>query len=236
MFPTKSLSNFFKSYSKRIQFLVVFLIGIVLLIVIKSDVIAQVTDIFIQDGDTVSSPSKLKQKPPKVEKEANRRRQDTVNMSSAEANPEEQNIPEHIIYSQIFRHIQELNRKADDEESKGKDGSRFRKLYKQMAKLDDKESKALDKITKKTNLEIEKLDKKARKIIEKLRAETPDGKLEFGQLPPAPPAELLELSNQRKQLIMQAITELRTDFGEDGFAKFKDFVEKKVKPGIRRMK
>lgn len=198
--------------------------------------IAQVADIFIQDSDTVSSPSKLKQKPPKVEKAANRKRQDTVNMSSAEANPEEQNIPEHIIYSQIFRHIQELNRKADDEESKGKDGSHFRKLYKEMAKLDDKESKALDKITEKTNLEIEKLDKKARKIIEQHRAKTPEGKLEFGQLPPAPPAELVELSNQRKALILQAVGELRTEFGEEEFAKFKDFVEREVKPGIRKIK
>lgn len=88
---------------------------------------------------------------------------------------------------------------------------------------------------KKTNVEIEKLDRKAQKIITDFRAKTPDGKLKQGELPPAPPAELSELSNSRKKLILDAIEELHKQFGETGFTKFKAFVDEKVKPGVKRI-
>ena len=63
-----------------------------------------------------------------------------------------------MVYSQVFRHIKELNRKADDEERLGRDGEHFRKLYKQMAKLDDLQASLLDQIATETNDEVEKLN------------------------------------------------------------------------------
>lgn len=37
----------------------------------------------------------------------------------AEAQPNNQGIPLHVVYGQVFRHIRDLNRQADKEESKG---------------------------------------------------------------------------------------------------------------------
>jgi MFS superfamily sulfate permease-like transporter len=227
----ESFLAFFKA--KRSKFLLGFFALFILLtfVAIKNGVLAQVSNIVARTGATATSPSGLKLKP--VDNGDDTRR-NTDDMRSR-ANTENENIPEHIVYGQIFRHIKELNKKADEEESQGKDGAKFRKLYKSMANLDDAQADILDGIAKKTNVEIEKLDKKAKKIIADFRAKTPEGKLKQGELPPAPPAELNELSNGRKNLILGAIDELHKELGETGFTKFKAFVDEKVKPGVKRI-
>lgn len=185
---------------------------------------------------TVSSPSGLKTKPADLD--------GTTPPEPAQSNPrgeiqpqtpESQDIPQYVVYSQVFRHLKELNKKADEEERTGRDGEHFRKLYKQMAKLDDLQTSQLDQIASETNGEIEKLNTRAMQIIRELRAQHPDGKLAQGELPPTPPAELGELSAKRRDLILQARERLRSVFGEDEFQRFDKFVQERVKPAVRRL-
>ncbi len=185
---------------------------------------------------SVSSPSGLKPKPADLDKK--------TPPEPAQSNPwgqvppqatESQDIPQYVVYSQVFRHIKELHRKADEEERQGRDGAHFRKLYKQMAKLDDLETSQLDQIAKETNDEIEKLNTRANQIIKQLRAQHPDGKLAQGELPPTPPAELGELSAKRRDVILQGRERLRAVFGEDEFQRFDKFVQEHLKPAIRRL-
>ena len=186
-----------------------------------------------QGQATVSSPSGLKAKPADLER--------TTPPGPAQSNPNgerpsqapSQDVPQYVVYSQVFRHIKELHKKADDEERQGRDGEHFRKLYKEMAKLDEVQTSQLDQIATETNDEIEKLNIRARQIIAELRAKHPDGKLAQGELPPTPPAELGELSTKRRDVILQGRERIRSVFGENEFQRFDKFLQERMKPAIR---
>jgi type IV secretory pathway VirB10-like protein len=183
---------------------------------------------------TTSSPSGLKPKPEEAGPSA-RPAQPNQQSQTAAAQPQDQTIPQDVIYDQMFRHIKELKKNADEEDSQGKDGSHFRTLYKRMAKLEDHQAAALDQIADDVDREVEKLNKRAKKIIDDVRSSHPDGKLAPGELPPSVPAELKMLSDQRRQVILQARERLRAAFGEEAFQKFDEFVQQRIKPGIRRL-
>lgn len=185
---------------------------------------------------TISSPSGLKPKPADLERETPPQpAQPNPLAGQIPGQPEAADVPEHIVYGQVFRHIKELHRKAAEEERQGRDGARFRRLYKEMAKLDDRQAALLDEIAARTNGEIEKLDRQAMKIIGDLRAKHPEGKLAPGEQPPTPPAELAELSAARRDRINEARERLRSVFGEGEFERFNQFVRERVRPGIRRL-
>jgi hypothetical protein len=172
----------------------------------------------------LSSPSGLKPKPGDLDRTTPPEPAQTNPLAGQpRPTPESQDVPQYVVYGQVFRHIQ------------GRDGAQFRGLYKQMAKLDDREAALLDQIAAETNGEIEKLNARAMKIIGDIRAKHPDGKLAPGEQPPAPPAELAELSAQRRDLILQARERLRSVFGEGEFQRFDKFVQEHLKPGIRRL-
>ncbi len=185
---------------------------------------------------TISSPSGLKPKPADLDRETPPQPfQLNPHAGQPAGQPESDEIPEHVVYGQIFRHLKELHEKADDEERQGRDGAHLRKLYKEMAKLDDRQAALLDEVAAEANGEIEKLNKRAMKIIGELRAKHPEGKLAPGEQPPAPPAELAELSAKRRNRIDEARERLRSAFGEEEFKRFNEFVRQRVKPGIRRL-
>ena len=185
---------------------------------------------------SVSSPSGLKTKPADLER--------TTPSGPTQSNPrgdlssqpqESHDIPQYVVYSQVFRHIKELHKKADDEERQGRNGEQFRKLYQHMASLDDVQTSQLDQIATETNDEIEKLNVRAMQIIKEVRAKHPDGKLAQGELPPAPPAELGELSAKRRDVILQARERIRSVFGEGEFRRFDKFLQERMKPAVRRL-
>lgn len=198
--------------------------------------IAQRADRPERGQTTVSSPSGLKPKPADLDREAPPEpAQPNPMEGQLPRQPEAEEVPEHVVYGQMFRHLKELHKKADEEERQGRDGAHFRGLYKQMAKLDDRQAALLDEIAAETNREVEKLNRRAMKIIGELRARHPEGKLAPGEQPPAPPAELSELSAARRDRINEARERLRTVFGEQEFERFNQFVRERVRPGIRRL-
>jgi hypothetical protein len=174
------------------------------------------------------SPSGLKPKPNDLRVPPNRNQQNDF------TNPNE--IPDEIAFGQVFRQLEELNKKADQEQQNNRDGMKFRNLYKQMAGLSDPQARDLDRIAHQTNGQLRRLDQRAKQIINQIRSRVPGGRLQPGQAPPMPPPELEQLSEQRKTLILQSVGNLRTEFGEAEFARFNDFVNRKVKAGIKKVK
>jgi len=198
--------------------------------------IAQRTDPQDRTQGTISSPSGLKPKPADLDRETPPQpAQANPSAGLPEHQPDSGEIPEYVVYGQVLRHLKELHEKAAAEERHGRDGAHLRKLYKEMAKLDDRQAAQLDEVAAEANNEIEKLNKRAMKIIGELRAKNPEGKLAAGEQPPAPPIELAELSAKRRDRINEARARLRSVFGEEEFARFNEFVRQRVKPGIRRL-
>lgn len=189
--------------------------------------LARVSSQIDQSGVEITSPSGLREKPD--------------GLANAPAGTDRRGdystepIPDDIVYGQIFRHIAELGRKADSEERKGRDGRKFRDLYKEKARLTEGQARILDNIARDTNISIRQIDARARQLIAETRARTPNRRIEFGQTIPSPPTELTELSNRRRDLILKAIWDLRQAYGEAGFLNFGVFVDADVKPGIKRM-
>jgi hypothetical protein len=199
-------------------------------------VVAQRTDQQDRAQGTISSPSGLKPKPADLDRETPPQPAQTNPSEGQPARqPELEEVPEYVVYGQVFRHLKELHAKAADEERQGRDGAHLRKLYKEMAKLDDRQAAQLDEVAAEANGEIEKLNKRAMKIIGELRAKHPEGKLAPGEQPPAPPAELAELSAKRRDRINEGRERLRSAFGEEEFVRFNEFVRQRVKPGVRRL-
>lgn len=185
-----------------------------------------------EEKATVSSPSGLKEKPADLNKDD---QQQPAQTQQGSAPAPDQEVPIHVVYDQMFRHIKELNKKADEAARQGKDGEHFRTLYKRLTRLGDPQSQALDRIARAVDREIEPLNKKAVEIIRSIRERHPNGQLAQGELPPEPPAELRVLADQRRQVILQARDELRASIGDETFQRFDDFVKERIKPGIRRL-
>jgi hypothetical protein len=176
----------------------------------------------------ISSPSNLTQKPDDLKVPQGAENLRTRNLP--------QDIPDDIAYGQIFKHLEELNKKADQEEQvRGKDGQKLRNLYKKMASLDERQARVLDRIAGQTNRELRKLDERARQIIDQVRAQIPNRRIERGQKPPLPPQELFDLARKRKEVVTEAIGNLRKEFGEAEFVRFSQFLNEKVKPGVKKI-
>jgi predicted transglutaminase-like cysteine proteinase len=199
---------------------------IVFAVALSGTIIAQVSNqINLAD---VWSPTGLKPKPNDLRVPPNR------TASTIFTNPAD--IPDEVAYGQVFQQIEALNGKADFEQQNNRDGMKFRNVYKEKARLDERQARDLDRIAKQTNQRIKQLDNQAKQIIQRIRAKTPGGRLPQGQVPPMTPPELEQLTLQKKNLILQGVGELRQNFGEAEFARFADFVNQKVKPGIKKVK
>lgn len=145
-------------------------------------------------------------------------------------------IPDTVTYRQLFRHVDFVKKKAEEKEKGGEDGSSLRAFYKRQAKLSDKQARDLDDIAAECNAAVEKLDKKAKKLIDDFRAKNPGGKLAEGEVPPAPPAELGLLQEERNNTILQAREKLRASFGEQEFQRFSEYVKRGIVPNIKPVK
>ena len=107
-----------------------------------------------QNRAEISSPTGLKQKPDNLKVPQN-----NPNQPNPGSNNIPNEIPDDVTYRQIFKHLEELNKKAGNEErAKGKDGKKYRNLYKDTARLNEKQARTLDRIADQTNRELKKVD------------------------------------------------------------------------------
>jgi hypothetical protein len=148
------------------------------------------------------------------------------NDSSAQAQADE--VPEYVVYGMLFREVNEFGKKAKEKEKRGENASALRNFHRDKAGLDERQSKALEKIAADCQSEVEVLDRKARKIILDARAQHPGGLLAKGEPLPAPPAELKNLNEHRVKTILKARDFLRASFGEGEFQRFDKLSKKEA--------
>jgi len=144
-----------------------------------------------------------------------------------------QNIRQQDIYEQMFRHYATLQSRAQAAEREGKDGSALRTFYQREAKLTGQQASQLDAVASDCINELERLDARAKQVVDEARARTPGGQLKKGEMPPAPPAELSDLQQQREMKVLQAREQLHTGFGDAEFARFDGFVQRTVAANMK---
>lgn len=149
---------------------------------------------------------------------------------SAQTNLSE--MPDHIVYRHLFRHVAAFEAKADDLERQGKEAKTFRGFFKHKADLSDYQAQMLDQISAQCALEIKLIDERAKPIIEAYQANYPNGRVPHGQKPLPPPDKLRQLTQERNELVLRKRDELRTAFGEEAFGRFQQFVKNKIAPNV----
>lgn len=147
--------------------------------------------------------------------------------------PPASQVPQYIIYRQLFRHVVTLRQKADEEQRQGRDGAALRSLYKRNAKLNDAEAAILEQVAEEGDRRVAEFDEQAKRIIAEARAKHPRGELQRGETLPPPPAELGALQEQRNLAVLQARERLRASFGEEAFDRFDKFVQRDIAPKIK---
>ena len=144
-------------------------------------------------------------------------------------------LPEHVVYWHLFRHVVILDRKADELETRGEDGSRLRSLYRDRASLSAAQARTLSEIASDCNDEVATQDRRAEEVIRAARARLAKGRLAKGEAPPPPPTELRSLQEERNSAVHRARDRLRRELGETEFARFDRFVATRVASQIRNL-
>lgn len=137
-------------------------------------------------------------------------------------------IPQFVVYRQLFRHCVFLKEKAAEKEQRGEDGLSFREFHKRKAGLNEKQAEALDRIAVETDDAVTKLDERAKKITDEIRAQYPEGKLPPGQSPPPFPEELRGMQKQRNEIILRGRDRLHKALGEQEFRRFDEYVQQNI--------
>lgn len=143
-------------------------------------------------------------------------------------------IPEHVSYLFLFRHLAHLQKLAEEHRDQGKDGSGFRRRYQQALVVDDDQFETVNETALSCASELEKLDEKARVIVEAFKARYPDGSLPEGEMAPPPPAELLSLQKQRDEAVFRARNRIKEALGDREFARFDEIMKVRLRQDIKR--
>lgn len=159
--------------------------------------------------------------------------------NSSEAKPQSNGrvaqLPEHIPYLVLFRHISYLKKQGDQLRSQGQDDSGFRRRFVKQFALDDDQFEKMNQIAADTESRVAEIDKKADVIIDSFRKRFPEGELPPGVVPPPPPAELLALQQERDGTIVRARDRLRAELGELEFMRVDEIVKIHLASNVNRM-
>ena len=146
--------------------------------------------------------------------------------------PTNPNVPEHVVYSFLFRHQNFMTKKAQDAESRGKDSSFFRNYYQREAKLDDRQAAMLSDIATQVELDVNAIEAEAKLIVDKIRAERASTPIKPNQpIPPSP--QLMALQQRRNNVVLQARNQLERVLGPSSFNDFQKYVKDRVASQIK---
>jgi hypothetical protein len=101
----------------------------------------------------------------------------------------------------------------------------YRVMFQRSANLSDEEARALNQIADNCMQKVTELDKRAREIIAAHRAENQSRNVARGDPLPPPPAELSQLQQDRNNVILQAVEQIRIAFGDTEFNRFDEYVK-----------
>lgn len=132
------------------------------------------------------------------------------------------------VYEAMFRHRGFLKKKAQEIEQSGNDGRDLHGFYKRHANLSDQEDALLDEVASDCNRKLEELRARAKQIIDEARARTSGGRLNDGETPPPPPAELEALQRERETTVLQARERLQRGLGQAAFNRLDEFTQRQI--------
>lgn len=142
-------------------------------------------------------------------------------------------IPDHVAYLQLFRHIAAFKKKAAGLEREGRDSSALKTYFKRRAELDDVAARILDDVASGCNRELQQLDAKAKALTDVFKARYPGGRVPHGELPLPPPTELRALSEERDAIVLRYRDLLRASLGDETFSRLDNFVQRRDVSGIK---
>jgi hypothetical protein len=138
--------------------------------------------------------------------------------------------PDHILYARACRHVNKLNKLADESSAHGKDRFSLGSLVAKQAGLSDAQMSArtLRDAAMRCVADLEVQDSKAKVILDRFHAANyPFGIVPHGVTLPPPPSELIDLQIERNSIVLLARDRLRGLLGEVEFARFDAFVRQR---------
>ena len=144
-------------------------------------------------------------------------------------------VPEYILYDQMFRLIVRFKKLAEEQEAKGQQATPLHGYFEREAKLNDEQTRILQETAVGYVGEIELVDAQARVIIETIRSTIPRGQPLADKRVLEPPAELKELQKKREDLALRYRDHLRDLFGPEQFQNFQNFIQQNMKQSITAM-
>jgi len=153
---------------------------------------------------------------------------------SAQARPQQPHtkaVPDHVLYSIFFRQIANLDQAANKMDSEGKNGNELRTHVQRAAGLQESEGVILKQVAADCNKALRDNEAQAREIITRMHAQYPKG----AYLKLAPPAELVQLDEDRKQIVNEHITQLRTALDEPSFARLDGYMRSLIKTTVTEL-
>lgn len=142
-------------------------------------------------------------------------------------------IPQHIIYDELFYEVAFFKGEAEKLDREGKNSSGLKSLYKKEAKLDERQNALLFEAASDCERDVEALDRRAKQIITAFRARVQAMQIGPGETPPPAPEELKTIQEERNAAVLRARDRIRESFGDEEFGRFAEFVNKRVRPRIR---
>jgi hypothetical protein len=103
----------------------------------------------------------------------------------------------------------------------------YRVMFQRNANLSDEEARALNQIADDCLQRVKELDKRAREISAAYRTENRSRNVAPGDPLPPPPAELSQLQQDRNNVILAAVEQIRIAFGDTEFKRLDEYVKNK---------
>jgi hypothetical protein len=154
--------------------------------------------------------------------------------AKSSATPKAPEVPDHIAYRHLFRHVAAFKKQAEENEKQGKDGSSFRAFFKHKMQLSDEQARVLNDIADDCDREVKQQDEQAKIFIDAYKAQYPGGRVPHGETPKPPPIELKAMTEERNQIILRARDRLHATLGDDEFKHFDGFVKHQVAPNVNQ--
>lgn len=142
-------------------------------------------------------------------------------------------IPEYILYEQIFRLVVKFKKKAEERAAAGEATAGLQDYFQKEAKLNDVETGFLQDTAAMYVEEISIIDAQARVVIGNIRAGFSNEQSLSDKKIIEPPAELKELQKKREELALRYRDYLRDSFGPDRFRNFQNFVDQNMRQAIK---
>lgn len=142
-------------------------------------------------------------------------------------------VPEHVIYRQLFHDIVVRNERANELERTGQNVPSLRNLYQRRAGLSEDQDRVLHEIALNCEQEVKQQDAKAKVIIDNFKKQYPEGRVPPGETPAPPSPELVSMQAERNAIILRARDRLREAFGAEEFKRFETFVENHIAPNVK---